>query len=93
MTRRPLAVAFTLAAGLCLSAPVSAAGTDGVFGDFLSRAAGTPAARPERTGNNAQADLRAREQESRNLRRDYWQRERERLTRQASNGDTVLATR
>ena len=75
----PSAFAALAFAGLALTAVPQAHAADGIFGDLFTRfsrtEAPTPAAAPE---------ARDRDREARNLRREYWERERARLSSQAS---------
>jgi len=71
---RPLAILAVAVAGLVLAAAPGARAEDGIFGSFFSRTA-----RPE-APKAGEARATDREREARNLRRDYWERERARLS-------------
>jgi hypothetical protein len=83
-------------AGLALLAPPQARAEDGIFGNILSRF--SQPSEPKRVEN---VDLRDRDRETRNLRREYWERERARLAqpglaREISNREAAsraIATR
>lgn len=82
ITRAAAVLALT---GLALLAPPQARAEDGLFGNLLSRF--NRAEEPKRAEN---PELRDRERETRNLRREYWERERARiagagLSREVSN--------
>ena len=79
------ALAVLALAGFALLTPVQARAEDGLFGNLLSRF--SRAEQPKRAEGS---ELRDREREARNLRREYWERERARiagsgLAREASN--------
>ena len=71
ITRALAALALT---GLALLSPVQARAEDGLFGNLLSRF--TRAEEPKRAES---PELRDRDRETRNLRREYWERERARI--------------
>ncbi|WP_458097024.1 hypothetical protein [Roseomonas sp. WA12] len=68
------AVAVLALTGLALLPPMQARAEDGLFGNLLSRF--NRAEEPKRTEN---VEVRDRERETRNLRREYWERERARI--------------
>jgi len=84
MPRRLLAaLAF---AGFALAMPHASRAQDGIFGSFLSGFSRTSEARSANL-----SDAQIRDRETRNLRREYWEREQRRLTRDASA--QTIATR
>ncbi|HEY8612405.1 MAG TPA: hypothetical protein VIL69_14075 [Roseomonas sp.] len=70
----PRILAALAATGLSLLTPMQARADDGIFGDLLSRFSRVE--EPRRAGN---PEIRDREREARNLRREYWERERARI--------------
>jgi len=74
------ALAATIAA-TALFAALPAQAQDGLFGSFFSRPARTEAPKVA-----AGAETRDREGEARNLRREYWERERARLAQTGDRG-------
>jgi hypothetical protein len=74
---RPVLAAFAVA-GLAVAAPLPAHAGDGIFGNFLSGFGRASEVKPA-----ARTEIQERELEARNLRREYWERERNRL---AQNG-------
>lgn len=72
MTFRVLVILAVAGSGL-IAAPQARA-EDGLFGNILSRF--SRAEEPKRAEN---VELRDRDRETRNLRREYWERERSRL--------------
>jgi len=66
--------AFALT-GLALFSSVPAQAADGIFGDFLSRFSS-----PDQPQNTRATEVQNREREARNMRREYWGRERSRVS-------------
>jgi hypothetical protein len=83
---RPVLAAFAIA-GLAMGAPSPAHADDGIFGSFLSGFSRASEVKP-----TARTELQDREREARNLRREYWERERNRLARNGPARDASTQT-
>jgi hypothetical protein len=86
----PRALAILALSGLALAGAPQAQAGDGIFGSFFSRGQAAEAPKPV-----AVSETRDRDREARNLRREYWERERARLSqagmaREASNQSVAV---
>jgi hypothetical protein len=81
---RHLIAVLTLAAGIAVAslAPSAARASDGIFGSLFSRLTNDDKAESAPRATQAQ-ESRDREREARNLRREYWERERNRIAQNA----------
>lgn len=83
-TSRPALAAVALLAAVVAAPGARAAEGDSLFGGFFSRVTGTREAAADTPRAQRAAEAEMREREARDVRRNYWERERARVAEQAS---------
>lgn len=89
---RPILAALALVSAVAVAPSARASDGDSVFGSLFSRVTGTreAAASTPRAARAAEAEIR--EREARDMRRNYWERERARIAEQAASRQAVAST-
>jgi hypothetical protein len=89
---RPIIAALALVTSASMAVPARAADGDSVFGSFFSRVTGTRQATADTPRAQRAAEAEMRDREARELRRNYWERERARIAEQAAARQAVVAS-
>lgn len=88
---RPILAALVLVTAAFVVPSAQATEGDSVFGSFFSRVTGTREVAADSPRVRRQADAEVREREARDVRRNYWERERARIAEQVSARQEVAS--